>query len=366
VIAWPDGRPRVLVTDGWFTNAGDAAIAVATERLVRQHAPGAAVLHAAYGAEVVGDRYPELSFAPPLDALLGSRWSAGSAEGRELVAGADLVVSQGGGFLREEYEPWTRLDALEQVVAMDLPLLLLGQTIGRFDLAFARRALGTVLRGAVGVVVREEASGHHAVDLGADPAAVVLGADLALVLARDRPRVRRAAGPDAPVAVVLTDHVVERDRPERLELAAEVLSAAVRGHPDRRIEVWSSAQGAGEDRDEHVADLAVEALAPKERERVVQIRAHVDADELLARTRDAAAVVSMRFHPALLAVAQGTPGVLLLDDQKAAAAAGTSLDRGTLADISRPRTPDLGGLPTRLVQAEAVLAKQLASPGARP
>ncbi len=44
---WPAGSPRVLVTDCWLQNAGDAAIAVATQRLILDIAPGASVLHAA-------------------------------------------------------------------------------------------------------------------------------------------------------------------------------------------------------------------------------------------------------------------------------------------------------------------------------
>jgi hypothetical protein len=79
-----------------------------------------------------------------------------------------------------------------------------------------------------------------------------------------------------------------------------------------------------------------------------------------------AAVVSMRFHPPLLAAAQGTPAVLLLDDQKAGAVAGTSLAGNRVADIARLPAPDLGDLPARLAEVEALLAKQLASPGTRP
>lgn len=84
---WPPGRPRVLVTDAWLANAGDGAIALAVDRMVHAAAPGAAVLHAAYQADLVGGAYPGLAFVPPLDALLGvegapaaAHWSGDAGE----------------------------------------------------------------------------------------------------------------------------------------------------------------------------------------------------------------------------------------------------------------------------------------------
>ena len=68
---WTAGWPRVLVGDGWLVNAGDAAIALAVDRLVRSVWPDSAVLHASYHADLVADALPELAFVPPLDALLG-------------------------------------------------------------------------------------------------------------------------------------------------------------------------------------------------------------------------------------------------------------------------------------------------------
>src|SRR5947199_121054 len=68
---WPEGSPRVLVSDAWLANAGDGAIALATQARVRRLAPDAAVLHSAYQADLVGDRYPELALVPPLAGLTG-------------------------------------------------------------------------------------------------------------------------------------------------------------------------------------------------------------------------------------------------------------------------------------------------------
>lgn len=366
-LRWDDGRPRVLMTDGWLTNAGDAAIALGTESLIRRHAPDASVRHAAYGADEVGDRYPSLSLVPPLEALVGTRWAPGIGA-LDLVAQADLIISQGGGFLREGYAPWGRIDALDRAAATGVPLVLLGQTIGRFDHAFARRSLGSVLRAATVVVVRDPLSVHHAVELGADRQSVIFGTDLALALAPQRsvtgPTPPR--DPDAPVAVILTDHLADDGRADRAVVATDLLNAAVEAYPDRTIEVWSSAQGAGDDRDEHMASTIVGALPPKARARLHHHAEHVDAHQLVERTSRAATVLSMRLHPALLAAAQGTPALLLLEDQKAGTVAGTSLAGGTLARVADPPPADLGPLPDRLAMVDALLGKQLASPGTRP
>ncbi|MBU4213387.1 MAG: polysaccharide pyruvyl transferase family protein, partial [Actinobacteria bacterium] len=180
-LTWPEGSPRVLVTDCWLPNAGDALIAVAMERAIRAVCPGAAVLHAAYGSEEVRARYPDLALVPPLDALLGTRWAPERAHGGpELVDGADLVVSQGGGFLRAGYQPAARIDALARASRLSPRLALLGQSIGVFDRATARRDLSEILTSAVSVVTRDEASQWAVLELGAPPDRVKVGADFTI------------------------------------------------------------------------------------------------------------------------------------------------------------------------------------------
>jgi polysaccharide pyruvyl transferase WcaK-like protein len=326
--AWPEGRPRVLVTDCWLPNAGDAAIALGTEALVRRCAPDAAVLHAAYGTEQVGDRYPTLHTVPPLEDRVGTRWAPARAgwedNGPALVAGADLVISQGGGFLHEGYRPWSRIDALLKAAAVR-PLVLLGQTVGPMSLAFARRSMRSLLRSARLVVVRDPASRRHVLELGAPSAAVHLGTDLALALVPPGDDGRTVADTrttrDEPVSVVVAGDPLPDDCGDgdvRVALASSLVGAAVRAFPDARLRVWSSAQGVPGLSDDHIAAArAVDRLPAADRERVELVTGHVDAHQMLDLSRRSAGMLSMRLHPALLAAAQGTPTVLLLDDQKA-------------------------------------------------
>jgi polysaccharide pyruvyl transferase WcaK-like protein len=372
----------VLVSDCWLTNAGDAAIALATDALVRRLAPGAAVVHTAYGADQVGDRYPDLAWAPPLEALVGTRWAdpdtALGAVGTGFVAGADLVISQGGGFLHEAHRPWARIDALARAAAAAVPVVVLGQTIGDLRLTFARRSLAGLLRACRLVVVREPRSFHHVLSLGVDPRAVLLGTDVALGLAPAPAGVPRAPGPPVPggpVGVVLGGDPVPASPRPRSALAAALLAAVARCVPSGPLQVWSSAQGVPGRSDDHDAvAAAVGALAPADRTRVDVVGGHVDARQMLDLAGASSVVVSMRLHPALLAAGQGVPAVLLLDDPKADVldgfGAGVAVVRGGRpADAERAaalvpavRAAAVGPGPRdRLAAMEAALAEVLAS-----
>ena len=334
-VDWPGGSPRVLVGDGWLVNAGDAAIALAVDQLVRSVWPGAAVLHASYHADLVADALPELAFVPPLDALLGvdgadpipDGWT--SADGERLVQDADLVVSQGGGFLLEHYEPWPRLFAHVGVVDLGVPFVILGQTIGAFRAARARALLRRSLGAAAAVTLRDAPSVAHAIDLGADPARVSRTSDLSMLLFPDPPVSPDGRGRDG-VAVVLTTHEQQApgDDLDRARLSARVLGDVLDQTGDERVTLLSTAQGLGSrgfEDDSEVATAAVAALAPGQRRRVDVVEGYLGpraAIEVLARHR---AVVTQRLHPALFALSQGVPTAVLVDADKVGALDGVEL-----------------------------------------
>jgi polysaccharide pyruvyl transferase WcaK-like protein len=369
-LAWPEGRPRVLVSDCWPTNAGDAAIALATDGLVRRLAPGAAVVHAAYHADQAAALYPELRWAEPLESLVGTRW-AGPAPGLAVsgpafVAGADLVISQGGGFLHEAYQPWARIDALARAADAGVPLVIFGQTIGDLRLAFARRAMAGLLRSARLVIVRDPSSRLHVLSLGADPDRVMLGTDAALALAE--PPAPGGARPAGPVDVVLGGEPLPASPRARGPLASALLAAVACRLPGERLRVWSSVQG-----DDATVAAAVAALPREARGRVDMVAGHVDARRMAALAGGGAAMAAMRFHPALLAAAQGVPTVVLLDDAKADALTGfgpgVAVVRGARpADAERAaalirdvRVAEVGPGPReRLAAMDAALAGVLA------
>jgi polysaccharide pyruvyl transferase WcaK-like protein len=388
---WPLGRPRILVTDAWLANAGDAAIAGALDDMLRGIAPQASIVHAAYHGDLLGRHLPGLSFVPPLDALLGTRWTSPAPgweqAGRELVDGADVVISQGGGFLVEEYQPWTRIAALATVARSGLPLALVGQSVGRFGPAsIGWDDLRAVFEAASLVVVRDRASLDHVEELGA--CGVVLGTDLSLQLFRrasnDEPEARLYPVRHG-IGVVLSKHHPAAD--QRVMLAAtaiRLLRLVVDSAGDEPITLWSTTQGladqAGED-DARIAASAIAALDRSSRARVELVSGYVPpyrAMELVASHRS---LVSMRLHPALFAAGSRTPFALVFGGQRSTVLADTGLqsccadpvDRPTIDRVVRsaldPRADDrsaherLQPLWTRLAETRVHLAEFLLKSG---
>jgi polysaccharide pyruvyl transferase WcaK-like protein len=317
VEAWPPGRPRILVTDAWLANAGDAAIAVALDDLLRELAPDAAVLHASYHHERIGPRLPALSFVPPLEDLVGVSAASPEGWGRRgpgLVDAADLVVCQGGGFLVEGYQPTARLVALADVVGRGRPLALVGLTVDRFVRAVNRAPLQVVLRGAEMVIVRDPASIHHAAECGATD--VVLGTDLTMGMFLSPP----PAGPREGVAVVVTDHHPSaHGRVEQKAAARHVLAEVRRRTGDEPVTLWSTVQGepdlAREDDSVIAAELVAE-LPDDLRCGIHHQSAFVGPIAALDLVRSSRAIVTMRMHPAIFAAGTDTPFGLVLGGQR--------------------------------------------------
>jgi exopolysaccharide biosynthesis predicted pyruvyltransferase EpsI len=347
----------VLVSDAWLTNAGDGAIALALDRLVRSVWPGAAVLHAAYQSELLGTYLDDLAFAPPLDALLGIKgadvlpagWTAEA--GDELVRGADLIISQGGGFLFEHYQPWQRLLVHARVIEMGLRFVYLAQSIGRFRTARARALLRKALSAAATVSVRDPASVEHVLEQGAPRDRVVLTSDLALTLfaaPTDSPNLPRG------VAVVLTEHDqrgVASDAAVRRRLSTTVLADTVdRVPPDEPVTLVSTVQGLGHlglEDDYALAKTAVRSLSARDQLRVDAVagfRGPAEVITLLSRQR---AVVTQRLHPAVFALGAGVPTAVLTSAGKLGVFDGVDLGP---AFCATPETPE-----TRRAALDAVL-----------
>lgn len=320
-VEWPPGRPRVLVADAWLANAGDGAIALATEARLRRLAPDASILHAAYQSDVLADAYPELALSPPLDGMLGIGDPAPEMNGLAadaalaLVAGADAVLSQGGGFTMEHYEPWQRLRAWELVVERKTPLAFCAQSIGPWRAARERAMLGRAFRAAVAVGVREAESASSAIDLGADPDRVFHGGDEAFSLFEDPPP---PAEPRGLAAVVSSHQPVEAEGTLRLfdtERTAAIVERLAEVAGDEGLLLVSTAQGLGGTRgledDADVAAEVVERLSATARERVEVAEGYAAPLDFAERVSGRRAVMTMRMHPAILALSRGVPAVVI-------------------------------------------------------
>jgi polysaccharide pyruvyl transferase WcaK-like protein len=334
---WPPGGPRILVSDSWLANAGDAAASLGTEAMLRTLFPDASIVHAAYQYEEIGPLLGELLCTAPLEDLIGTSWSPPAERWREtgprLVEDADAVVCQAGGALVEAYQPVARLAALSKVVDRGIPIVMLGFTLDLFTRARARRDLGRVLRSSALVAVRDLRSVAVAESLGARD--VLLGTDPALFLFDDQPQEHTRS----QVSVLLTQHhPVEDRRAAMFEAARFVLTEVAQRCRGEELHIWSTVQGAPELARED--DLAV-ARSVLERLSLPVSQVHLEegyiaprrAIDMVAGSR---ALVSMRMHPCLFAACQNTPFALMLDGQRTGVLAGTGLEER----IANPFDPD--------------------------
>lgn len=371
---WPDGAPRIVVSDAWLANSGDAAIALATDALLRDLAPQAAIVHAAYQHDLFGRHLRSLQLVPSIEELL----APGRAEGRALLGSADLLVSQGGGFLMDEFQPWGRLGPWLHAIEVGVPLVVLGQSLGPVRTASARRDLRRALSGASLVVLRDAASAAHVADLDAAPRSTIVATDA--VFAADWCHVGRGADAGGPIGVVLS---AEDPRPERRaarrDEAVDVLGAVVElaRRSERRVLAWSTVQGSGDLGFEDDRRLVAEVIArcgSGVAEVVDVVDGHLPPDACLALIAGLAALVTTRLHPALLAAIVGVPFLLVTDDPKGGVLAGSALgaavaspsafrtgDAGAaLLSQLRPSAPeDLAGLRARFDPVRAELAALL-------
>jgi polysaccharide pyruvyl transferase WcaK-like protein len=331
VHAWPPGRPRILVVDAWLANGGDGAIALATQERLRRLAPDAAILHAAYQGDLLEDAYPGLALVPPLAGLLGITPDIPEIRGLDaaaawrLVAEADVVLSQGGGFAMEHYDPWERLRAWEVVVEMGVALGFGAQSVGMFHRPRERAILRRVYGAAAVVAVRDPDSADHVIALGAPPSRVMVTADEVFGLIEPT----TVAPPDRRgIACVLSAHPqARRDGSMSREGGSHERLGALVGRLARdpradHVTLLSTQQGLGHlgrglEDDGELALRVVAGLRRSDARRVRVLEGYLaplHCAEVIATHRG---LVSMRMHAAIFGLCLGVPTVLVNESFKA-------------------------------------------------
>jgi colanic acid/amylovoran biosynthesis protein len=270
---------------------------------------------------------------PPLEGLVGvapgipemTGWSRADAE--QLMAGADAVLSQGGGFAMEHYGPWPRLRSWTLVVERGLPIAFCAQSIGPWRDPANRAMLGRVYGGAVVVGLRESDSVANVLDLGVPPDRVVVTADEAFSLFAPLD----GAPPDGRgIACVLSgDPWPRRDGPivgrdDQLAALAGLVGHLVRLADGERVTLLSSQQGLsglgrGLEDDARLAARVIDSLPAEAARAVETVRGYIAplrCADLIASHR---ALVSMRMHPAIFGMSRGVPTALLTEAFKATA-----------------------------------------------
>lgn len=325
----------ILVTDGWLANAGDAAIYMAMRESLQAELPGARIAFSCHHRDLVGDRYPELDQAPPLDSLAGVQWpwtSERDLAEREtierLVEEADVVLAPGGGRLLERYQPEGRFRIYEELLARGKRLMFYAQSIGRFEDPELSSRMGAILEAAELVLLRDEPS-HAAVLEQRSAENVHLTADEALLLG-ERHRWRRRTSGARPRSLLVTvtshpwlsndgDAEIEK---EQLEAIGGSLARMLKAGTVESVCLASTTQGLGGPElaleDDAEAAWAVQHAVPWPLQQQVEWRTeYVSASEYMQLAAGHGAVVSMRMHGAILATVSGAPVLLANASAKA-------------------------------------------------
>lgn len=339
--------PRVLITNCVALNGGDAAILYGLlGRLRAAIGPELEVVVVDDQPEDVRRRYPELDTTPRLDTTLGAppslrilgplvaelqrarvltgAWCIGRGKTNlprlwlssvqrsalEMFSRSTAVVSTGGTYLVERYPITGRLLELEVALAMRRPLILFTQSLGPFTQPRHQRAMRRIVSGARLVLLRDERSHRHLMDLGIPGDRVHVVADSAFALSARRPtrtdqRLRVAVSVrDWPYATGDASATNDRYRD-----AIRALVERLVGHRGAEVTFLSTCQGAPEywADDSAVGAAIVDQLDPGVRGSVHVDRAFHTPQELLDALGGFDLVVATRMHMAILALVAGVP-----------------------------------------------------------
>jgi colanic acid/amylovoran biosynthesis protein len=318
--------PLIVIADGWLGNAGDAAILLAMRRSLTRAISGARLVFCCHQHRLVGDRYPELELAPPLECLVrddlpwtDERDFAERESVQRLVDAADLVIAPGGGFLYEHYNPESRFTTYEALLERGKRLVFYSQSIGEFSDPALRERLAAIFRASALVLVRDQISYDTARGWGGIED-LALTADEAFLLSARRRRFARG-GRALLAAVSMHPWWTGSNGALWLEdsdmkAVAESLTRLLERRVFNRITFASTTQGLGGPRwaleDDYDAAQAVVAQMPAELSgKLHVVPGYVSAGQYMQLATKHSAVISMRMHGAILAAVSETPTLLV-------------------------------------------------------
>jgi polysaccharide pyruvyl transferase WcaK-like protein len=341
--------PTVLLVNHWHDdNKGDSAITGGILRLVRERWPAATVrvatMHeegtAAYPTQVrhltatwgvTGEPSfapTEIGSGPPGTVATTLRWAlrtgriaAEVATGRVArttrarLAGVDLVIVVGGSNVYDDPDVRAPLSlarlagVLYPAWAADrlgIPVVMAGHTLGPFPRRAGAALARRMLAGARRAALRESTSVDVAHVLRLHDA--VVRPDMAFATAAVRtPRVDALLGGGAPVALVVRTHPHAGEEADRrvAEAVAEVGRRVVADGGADRLLVMAHTLGPTPVEDDRPAARRLAALLADQPARLVED--DLSAEELAALYGGCSAVITVRLHAAILALAHGTP-----------------------------------------------------------
>jgi colanic acid/amylovoran biosynthesis protein len=235
-----------------------------------------------------------------------------------VLLAADLVISTGGTYLVEAYDPRPRLFELELAARLDKPIVLYTQSIGAFERSRFRRRLANGLNRAALVLLRDQRSLDNVVRLGVARERCFVHSDVAFALT-DWERLTKAAkrvlpGRGARVAISVRrwGHFSDGDGAAGMARYERAVARAISWlvlEGEARVEMVSTCQGAAayELDDALTARRIVDSLPEGVRRHVTVDGSFHTPGELMNMLESVDFVIATRMHMAILALAAGVP-----------------------------------------------------------
>jgi colanic acid/amylovoran biosynthesis protein len=254
-----------------------------------------------------------------------ARWMLGMERARDLktYAEADLVISAGGTYLKEEYGMASQICDYRIALLLNSRLGFYTQTMGPFQEPRMRMVLGELFNAADPILLRDVRSREILSGLGVDRERLHVSPDAAFaladpeVLARAEHRVWPA---DRRLRVAVSvrhwPHFRGLTTSEGMARYRELMIGLTRcllRDLDAEVTFLSTCQGNREYSDDsQTAQTIRDGLSPEEAGRVSVVHQFVRFDQLLSDLPHYDLVLATRMHMAILAMAAGTPALPLI------------------------------------------------------
>jgi colanic acid/amylovoran biosynthesis protein len=233
-----------------------------------------------------------------------------------LYQDADLVITTGGTYLVENYSLERRINQFKVGEMLGKRPVFFTQSLGPFENAYNRRKLQPIFARSPLILLRDQRSREHLLDLVDDPEKCHVVADAVFALA-DVERVKALTIIGRPalsgrVGISVRHWHYVRDGEggmgRYIDSVRAIATSLVRDH-GKQVTFISTCQGVPEyaHDDSKTAEVIVSGLAPEIAEHVTVDASFHTPEQLMAVVKDFDFVVATRMHMMIMSLCVGTP-----------------------------------------------------------
>lgn len=249
--------------------------------------------------------------------VVGRLFSPSNRRGLEIYKDADLVVTTGGTYLVETYNLERRLNQFRIDAILGKDPVFFTQSLGPFNKSYNRQELSPIFDRSPLILLRDERSRGHIVDMVKNPGKCHVVADAVFALAdTDRIGTILASGQSATVtgrvaiSVRHWNYVSDGEGGMRryIDSIREIATILVRAHA-KEVTFVSTCQGVPEyaHDDSKTARAIVAELDPEIAEHVSVDASFHTPEQLMALVKGFDFVVATRMHMMIMSLCVGTP-----------------------------------------------------------